>query len=185
MKTFLSFLFLPYLLFADIVLLFPLKPSRESSFKIPIPPTFQEIWKTPNGKMVEYIPQNETLEAWNEIITVEVIPHQTGMLDFYLRKHKIAIDMLFSASEIFRSEVAFTEEKGTKVGYAHYRNPHYLVETQAVDNNFTESMGMKVVQGKNDLFRVAYNIKYPEDASPLPFEEKIQSFLESCEVISP
>ncbi|MGE3715775.1 MAG: hypothetical protein AB7G16_04485, partial [Simkaniaceae bacterium] len=65
MKTFLSFLFLPCLLFADIVLLFPLKPSRESSFKIPIPPTFQEIWKTPNGKMVEYIPQNETLEAWN------------------------------------------------------------------------------------------------------------------------
>jgi len=43
---------------------------------------------------------------------------------------------------------------------------------------------MKVVQGKNNLYRVAYNIKYPQATSHLPIEEKIEQFLESCKLNS-
>jgi len=133
MKTFLFILFLPCLLFS---LEIPIDPDGNVSFTIPIPSHFQEIWRSPNGRMVEYIPENETLEAWNEIITVETIPRQVEMLDFYLRKHKLAMEMLFSTSELTHSESYSSEETGIKVGYAHYRSPHYLVESQTVDHFF-------------------------------------------------
>ena len=90
------------------------------------------------------------------------------------------MEMLFSTSELTHSESYSREENGIKVGYAHYRSPHYIVESQTVDHFFFECMGMKVIQGKNTLYRVAYNIKYPHETSHLPIEEKIEQFLTRC-----
>ena len=181
-KLLLLFLF-PCLLFSEVIILFPIESGKKDSFSIPVPPNFQEIWKAPNGKMVEFIPQDETLDAWTEILTVETLPRQPQMLDFYLRRHKIAIETLFTSAELARSEISLSEENGIHVGYAHYRTPHYQVESQSVDDTFMECMGMKLVQGKNSLYRIAYNIKYPKGAPHLPIEEKIQTFLDRCSII--
>ncbi len=135
--------------------------------------------------MVIYIPKSETLDSWSEIITVETIPHYPAMLEFYLRKHKIAIEMLFTSTELRRSEIKMCDENGTQVGYAHYRTPHYVVKSQEVDENFMECMGMKLLQGEDDLYRVAYNIKYPPSDSHEPIEEKIHHLLESCAILHP
>ena len=108
MKLFCLLIFLPILLLAETIQFF-INSEKTTTFTIPIPNAFQEAWRAPNGKMVEYLPQNESADAWTEIITIEAIPRQAGMLDFYLRKHKIAIELLFSRAE---SELALRPGSG-------------------------------------------------------------------------
>ena len=188
MKSLLFLLvWLPCFLFSDLILSFPFtskKASYVSNLQIPIPSEFEESWKSSDHTTYEYKLQNESLEAWTEIITVEYLPRYPDMLDFYLRKHKIAIESLFSANELDRSEITSHQEKGTLMGHAHYRHPHYKVQTQDIDPHFKESMGMKLIQGKTTLYRIAYNIKYPKDTSHSPWEEKIQAFLDRCLIVS-
>lgn len=184
MKKWLLLLFLPSFLLADVALRFPIAPDSDLKFHIIIPSTFEEVWRAPNNKMVEYIPQGEALESWTEIITVETLPKQIGMLEFYLRKHKIAIETVFMREELSRSEISTSEENSVPIGFAHYRNPHFQVATQTVDNNYTECMGMKVVQGKYHLYRVAYNIKFPKDSPHKPIEDKIETYLASCKILA-
>ena len=183
---FLLLLCLPYLLFSDQILSLPLKSKEtpsSSHVHVLIPSEFEESWKSSDHTTHEYKLQKESLAAWTQIITVESIPRHPGMLDFYLRKHKIAIESLFSASELERCVITSHQDNGILVGHAYYRNPHYRVQSQDIDPLFKESMGMKLIQGDMNLYRITYNIKYPKSSSPSQWEEKIQDFLDSCRIL--
>lgn len=179
---------LPYLLFSEQIFSFPLKSKETTSSShvhVLIPSEFEESWKSSDQTTHEYKLQNESLETWTQIIILESILRYPGMLDFYLRKHKIAIESLFSSSELDRCESSSHQENGILIGHAHYRHPHYRVQSQDVDPLFKESMGMKLIQGDTNLYRITYNIKYPKNSSPSKWEEKIQTFLDSCRVVLP
>lgn len=169
--------------------------EHNHSFQFLIPPEHKLASQEslyPNALMLEYIPNDQTLETWDEIITINMLPIPPGISKSIGGLQGFAKKLYNNNLSIFNKKdtpnpkfISFSEE-GLNFVYYSTITPHTLPAVGYISTSELEMSGHLFFEGKNDFYSICYIIKYPKTASIFEIEnieEKIKNFLNQAYVL--
>lgn len=167
--------------------LFPLTKNGDKNltFEINVPSNFKFGYQTNDGRLfVEYIPANETIDQFSEIITLVQFP--ASRLTTVMPSMR---DVIKAKANVTLAKLNFLEENGAKIATLFSEMPAEKIEQSGPKPlpNQREFLGIKAVQADNDVWMVQYMIRFNtllNEEAKKQIIEKVKKFLEECKVVN-
>ncbi|NGX26737.1 MAG: hypothetical protein K940chlam6_00662 [Chlamydiae bacterium] len=139
--------------------------AKQKTLEIQIPPTFK-LGHKESGRQTssEFIPKNEDINNWNEIVTVSQISECSELMTLMstMQTQKGLSD---SPANILMNDIKFQKENDILTGLLTIDGPSFLVgenvHKQLEGTN--EIVLTKAIEGKGEVWMVQYTIRYPKN----------------------
>lgn len=151
-------------------------PVNGKTLEIQVPSTFKVGHKQMTDRMafVEFVPQNEDINNWNEIITVHEIGGVPELMS-YMSISQIQSNLGLKPSEILNDSLSFSKENGILMGMSSIDRPSFLVNKSQCEkmDGINEVMTTKVYQVGNNVWQIQYTVRYPSEKTSTKAKAKI------------